>query len=270
MRDTDTILAEGSRAEIFEHFLVSGIFSAWAPELLTFASFQPGERLLDVACGTGIVARSAASVGAADDQLTGLDINQEMLELARSLCPAISWIHGDAMQIELSDAQFEVVTCQQGLQFFPDRGTALREMHRVLVPGGRLAAAVWCSEDQNPALGAVRQSIENHLGPEASEVMRIPCSLGDAEEIFNLLRSAGFEGLAIRRMVIPARFPSPRVYAQVLVTGGALARAGIVVAEEALSAITVEVEDALISYVGNGGLEIPMAGYLAIGHKTLT
>ncbi len=123
------------------------VFSPWATDLLELAKLRPGERVLDVACGTGIVARGAAAQIGTTGAVTGLDLNPGMLNVARArptpFGAAVTWVEGSALAMPLPDAAFDAVLCQQGVQFFPDQSAGLREMHRVLVPGGRVLLSVW-------------------------------------------------------------------------------------------------------------------------------
>src|SRR5437667_1692341 len=121
-------------AEIYDRHMVPAMLASWVPALLDLVTLKPGERVLDVACGTGVVARQAASRAGAGGQVVGLDLNGDMLALARALGPAVEWREGNAMTLPFAASAFDVVVCQQGLQFFPDCGQALREAHRVLVP----------------------------------------------------------------------------------------------------------------------------------------
>src|SRR5436309_1061779 len=125
-------------AEMYERGLVPAIFAPWATILIEQAALQPGDRVLDVACGTGVVARLAALQVGSTGQNIGLDNNTGMLAVARSLPPipgvSLEWQEGNALAMPFADASFDVLLCQQGLQFFPDRSAALCEMHRVLVP----------------------------------------------------------------------------------------------------------------------------------------
>ena len=141
MPDTSELPA-GSPAEIYERHMVPAIFAPWSADLLALVKPQPGERVLDVSCGTGIVARNAASMVGGTGRVVGIDMNASMLEIARSNDAPVEWREGDALAMPFLDQEFDVVVCQQGLQFFPDRSKALREMHRVLVPNGRLGIAV--------------------------------------------------------------------------------------------------------------------------------
>jgi ubiquinone/menaquinone biosynthesis C-methylase UbiE len=121
----------------------------WAPLLVETARLTAGERVLDIACGTGVVTRAAAKRVGLTGRIVGIDLNPGMIAVARSL-PApigasIEWLERSALDLQLEDASFDVVLCQQGLQSFPDKTVALQEMRRVLDRGGRLALSVWTS-----------------------------------------------------------------------------------------------------------------------------
>src|SRR5438477_104942 len=127
-----------SAPDVYERDLVPAVFGAWAPRVIALATPKPGDRVLDVACGTGIVAQRVAERLGAAGQIVGLDLNPAMIAKARSIAPAIDWREASVMAMPLPDASFDIVYCQLGLQFFPDRPAALQEMRRVLAPQGRL------------------------------------------------------------------------------------------------------------------------------------
>jgi SAM-dependent methyltransferase len=149
--------------------------------------------VLDVACGTGIVARRAAARGA---RVVGVDRNAQMLAVARATAPAIEWIEADASALPLADDAFDHVLCQQGLQFMPDPAAAVAEMRRVLAPGGRLALSVW-----RPC--AAYEILAGLLDAEPAAVMRSPFTGPGAEELRALV------GGTVRIAIMPVRFPSP-------------------------------------------------------------
>lgn len=116
---------DASAPELYERYLVPAITSVWANDLLDRIAPRRGESLLDIACGTGIVARLAA-------QRVGIDLNAAMLAVARTKSATIEWVEGSALDLPFEANIFDVVLCQLGLQFFPHRSLALREMVRVL------------------------------------------------------------------------------------------------------------------------------------------
>jgi ubiquinone/menaquinone biosynthesis C-methylase UbiE len=146
----------GSVPDNYERHLVPSIFGPWARDLVVAANLRSGERVLDIACGTGIVARTAARNIGSSSSVVGLDLSGPMLAAARSAAAhenvTIEWREGSAVDLPLADAAFDVVFCQQGLQFFPDRAAALSEMYRVLTPGGRLVLSIWEESSEAQAL----------------------------------------------------------------------------------------------------------------------
>ena len=145
--------------EIYQREMVPASFARWAPDLVDLGAVGPGQRVLDVACGTGVVTRLAAERVGSSGRAVGLDVNADMLAAARAASPGsrIEWHEGSALALPFPDASFDVLFCQQGLQFFPDRAAGLREMRRVLVPGGRLALSCWRSVDHQPGMRALEE-----------------------------------------------------------------------------------------------------------------
>src|SRR3984957_15376131 len=158
---------EGSAAELFQRYLVPAITLKWAEDLVRRAQLRTGERVLDVACGTGVVARLAATK-VRPGQGTGLDLNAGMLAVARSLPndgAPINWTEGSALAMPFPSGHFDVVLCQQGLQFFPNQPRALRELHRVLREGGRAALSVYSPIERTPGANAFVQALDQVLEP---------------------------------------------------------------------------------------------------------
>jgi SAM-dependent methyltransferase len=200
---------------MYEAYFVPSIFGPWARVLLKHATPQPGERVLDVACGTGIVARQVAPLVGSGGSVTGLDLRPGMLAVARSRpAPAgatIKWQEGDASELPASDGAFDLVLSQQGLQFFPDRLAALREMRRVLAPGGRVALSVWQGLHRQGLFESLIRSEARHLaflGVTLAQAAA-PFSLGDAEEIATLLERAEFQSIEIVPASQSVFLPSP-------------------------------------------------------------
>jgi ubiquinone/menaquinone biosynthesis C-methylase UbiE len=131
----------------------TSLFAQWAPALVDAAGVQPGHSVLDVACGTGILARIAADRVGPSGTVSGVDLNQGMLTVARRLRPDLDWRQGDVADLPFADGSFDVVACQSALMFFPDATGALREMGRVCRPAGTVAVQVYRSLDDQPAYG---------------------------------------------------------------------------------------------------------------------
>ena len=181
--------------EMYERWLVGPLFRPWAEMTLEDLQLSPGDRVLDIACGTGIVARVAKERLGDAGYVVGVDVSPDMLGVARAAAPAIDWREGNASDLPLHDKeQFDVVICQQGLQFFPDKSAAVAEMRRALAKGGRLAVATWRSDDEIPMFRELRRVAERHLGAIADQRY----GFGDPAPLEELLRDAGFQDIRIR------------------------------------------------------------------------
>jgi ubiquinone/menaquinone biosynthesis C-methylase UbiE len=257
--------------ELYERFLVPSKFGPWAAELVALGAPQPGERVLDVACGTGVVTRLVLPHVGDTGKVVGLDLSAGRLAVARSLTSdsgmTIEWREGDVGALPFSDANFDLVSCQQGFQFFPDRLVALREMSRVLVSGGRLALSVWRSIDHQPGALAMANALQRHVSAEAAAFRHTPFALGEAEAIEAPMREAGFRDVVIRPTVKTVRFPSADAFTMRYICGVApLARMVSEVDDNARSALLQDVSAALQSYVDADGLAIPTASHLVTAH----
>ncbi len=161
-------------AEMFDQYFGPTIFTPWARVLLEYAAPQPGERILDLACGTGTVARHVAPMVGASGKVVALDISPDMLAVASSHpAPAGSpfeWRAGDATSLYLPDGAFDLVLSQRGLQFFADRAAAVREARRVLIDEGRFVLNVWQALDRHPVYEALCQAEARHLDLQLSDV----------------------------------------------------------------------------------------------------
>ena len=267
MSHQDSNCLIGSPAEIYERFMVPAQFAPWVSDLLTLVQLKPGDRLLDLACGTGIVARKAVRQVGESGRVVGLDNNPRMLEMARSLDTSIEWTEANAMDVPFSDADFDIVVCQQGLQFMPDRLAAVEEMYRVLAPGGRVAIATWFSLEHIPGFFAIAQGLARHVSNEVAGLMHSAFSLGDSGEVRALFEKAGFDIISIRDATKSARFPSVEDFVRVVVIGGIVGRSGIVLSDETLSALIGDVSDELQPYIDDQGLAFPMTANLATARK---
>jgi SAM-dependent methyltransferase len=203
-----------SPAHAYQDFFGPAIFEPLRAHVIELAAPRRAERVIDVACGTGIVTRALAERVGPGGRVVGVDLNPMMIEVARSLpapAGAIEWREGDGTALDLPDAAFDLACCQQGLQFFPDRAAGAAELRRVLATGGRAVVAAWQGLDAHPLYAALADAEEPHLAALGVEITRAeltaPFSLGDAGALRALLTGAGFGEVEIATRTIQARFP---------------------------------------------------------------
>ena len=250
---------QGDAAERYERWVVPFVIGPWAPGLLDLAELRAGQRVLDVATGTGLIARLAARRVTPGGAVTGLDLNEGMLKAARQfpLPPGVTidWRQGSALALPFSDGAFDVVLCQQGLQFFPDRVKALREMHRVLVSGGRVALSVWTGP--SPYFVAQREGLARHVSPEAATSSAAAFTLGDSDELSGLLKLADFHDVVVHHVRMTLRFPAPEEFLLRHLSALPVAELVAAVGEEGRAALVVHMKEAMHAYVDGYGLAVP-------------
>jgi ubiquinone/menaquinone biosynthesis C-methylase UbiE len=207
-------------AETYEAFMVPFRFRPWAEALFDHVDVPAGARVLDLACGTGIVARVAATRLQGSGTITGVDMNPAMIEVARSASAAehleIDWQVGLAGELPFPDASFDLVTIQQGLQFFPDKPTALRDCLRVLVPGGLLAVEIWSALEKQGVQKAYAEAIERVTGTPS---MHAPYGTTTAQQMHDLIAGAGFVDVSVDEVTIQLSYDNPGSYAERMLQG---------------------------------------------------
>ncbi len=201
---------KGNAAQQYEQNHVPRILRPMAEAMFEHVSLNEGDRVLDAACGTGIVTRVAVERYGNLVSIVGLDFNAGMLEVARANSPTthtpIEWQHGDIGALPFPDDCFDIVLCQQGLQFAPDKLAALNNIRRVLSPGGRLAFTVW--SEVNPLLAATADAVRRHVSDEAATNLLMVNAWSDTKIIRKLVDEAGFRAIEMRIIVSPMRWPS--------------------------------------------------------------
>jgi len=212
-----------SAAEVYEEFFVPALFGQWADPIVDAAGVKPGDMILDVACGTGVVAREAAKRLGKSGRVFGLDCNDGMLAVARRIAPNIDWRLGRAEDLPFESCIFDAVTCQFALMFFEDRGAALREMWRVLKPGGRLAVATWDRLEHSPGYSAMVALLQRLFGQQAADALRAPFVIGEADTLTTIAAEAGITGAAVETRDGAVTFPSLDAWVHTDVKGWTLA-----------------------------------------------
>ncbi len=260
-----TLPAQIEAAMAYEALFVPALFGPWAPKVVDAARIQPGQRVLDVACGTGVLAREAAARTGATAHVAGLDSTPGMLAVARQIAPEIEWKEGLAESLPFADHAFDAVVSQFGLMFFEDRRQALQEMRRVLAPGGRLAVAVWDSLDNMPAYAAEVALLERMAGGPAADALRAPFVLGGRRELAAIFTDAGLSQVEVATHPGAARFPDIRAMVEADLRGW-LPVMGVVLAEEEIITILAEAEQALRPYVnGQAPVTFALSAHIVTG-----
>jgi ubiquinone/menaquinone biosynthesis C-methylase UbiE len=258
----------GSAPENYERYFVPAIGAPLAHDLVEIAALRPGERVLDVACGTGVVARLAAQRVGTGGSVAGLDVNPGMLAVARSASPpgmSIEWHEGRAEAMPLPDAAFDVVLCQMGLQFVPDRPAALREMRRVLAPGGRLILTV---PGPTPQLFVILgEALARHIGAEAAGFVNHVFSLHDTANLQNLMDGAGFRDVSVRADIKSLHLPAPTEFLWQYVHSTPLGGAVAQVDDERRSALERDVVAQWQEFVEDRALVLQVRMVVATARK---
>lgn len=262
---TETFQLTREQAQAYDDLFVPALFGQWAPPLLDCARVHHGQSVLDVACGTGVVARAARDVVGPGTRVVGVDLNPAMLEVAENARPDLEWMLGDAEDLPFADAEFDVVLCQSALFFFADPGRAVAEMARVVTPGGVVALQTYAPLAEQPAYGPFVELVAAHAGPEARILLGTYWSQGDIEGLLRLTSAAGLSLLESRSSLGVASFPSAAAVATTEIQATPLAER---ISPETLALIVAGTEELLAEYADQSGLvRLPIRATLLAAHN---
>ena len=248
---------DGTPAEQYERVIVPRVFLPLAREVVAAAALSTGERVLDVACGTGALTRLLAAGVGPTGSVVGLDVNAEMLSVAAMSVPDrhVEWRQASASELPFAEATFDLVTCQHGVQYFPDRTEALGEMRRVLREGGRLVLTCWRASTESPAYLAVERWLTERSGTPTSLP---PFCFADSDEFCRVVDAAGFTDVQLRTVPLSVHYPAVEIFVRSLFTSpGTRAVMADVGEEEAVELIS-QVEKDLAPYSSpDGSVTVP-------------
>jgi SAM-dependent methyltransferase len=262
----------GSGPECYERFLVPAIFAPWAALLLEHAQLHGGERVLDAACGTGIVARNASSLLGPASHVVGADINPGMLAVARAAASAEhadvdEWRECSIENLPFADGEFDVVLCQQGLQFAQDKAAAIGELSRVLSDRGRLVISVWRGVEHCPYIAALASALAEHVGAEAGTRMAAPCSFGNGARLRGLLNGAGLNDVQLRIDMLVMRISEPSRFLPAQFAASPVAAQIQALDENARNALFDDIERRLSVYTDDSGWAIPFEAHSIVARR---
>ncbi|MBX3498063.1 MAG: class I SAM-dependent methyltransferase [Alphaproteobacteria bacterium] len=262
-------MSDTAMAEAYERDLVPNVFRPWAEAVIEPLGLRAGQHVLDVACGTGIAARTAARHVGASGSVVGVDNNEAMLEVARRApsepgASPIEWLCADACRLPYRDAMFDLVTCFEGLQFFPDRSRALDGFRRLLRRRGRFTGTSWGPIEQNPGYQALSEGLARFVSADAGRLTSFVFSHPD--EIHTLLTQAGFVDVHVEARHLVRRVPSARSFIGWIASGAPYSRQRLaLLSEKDREGFLEHVDLRLARYVHDEGLMMPFVRYVFFG-----
>lgn len=254
-----------SAADVYDEFFVPSLFQQWAAPVAEAAKLSAGQAVLDVACGTGVLAREALARVGETGSVTGVDLNDGMLAVARRRAPQASWQTGRAEALPFEDGRFDAVISQFGLMFFEDRAGALNEMQRVLSPGGRMAVAVWDTLENTPGYAAMVDLLRRLFGQQAADALYAPYCLGEPAELLELFSEAGIPNAECQSQTGEASFPSLEAWVHTDVKGWTLAD---LIDDAQCAELQREAQTALAEFVqADGTVKFAAPAHIVVAEK---
>lgn len=258
-------LGDGA-AERYETILTPTILGPFARALVDFAVLRPSERVIDIGCGTGAAARYAAPKVGGRGSVLGIDINQGMIAMARSLPAvdgaAIEWRVARATELPVPDGKIDVALCAQTLQFLPEKHQALAEAHRVLRDGGRALVSLWCAIEENPYFEALVTAMRRHVGAEVAAGLEAIFALTDMDEVTAMLQKAGFGEIdhEVTRLDLP--LPALRTFVPRHIGATPMAAGFEQAGVDRQQAVVTEVAERLSGFENGRGARIPFRSHM--------
>ncbi len=262
---TETFSLSLEQAHAYEDLFVPALFAQWVPALLDAAEVTAGQRVLDVACGTGVVARRAVELVGPAGAVSGVDLNAAMIQVAKERGSGIDWRVGDAAALPYDDESFDSVVCQSALFFFPTPRQAVEEMARVVRTEGVVALQTYAGLDQQPAYGPFVALVARNAGDEARRLMGTYWSQGDLDGLTSLLGAAGLDPSAAHTTLGEVRFPSMDAFVHTEIQATPLASR---IEPETYAAIVSEAREALADHEEpDGSVVLPIRACFVAGRK---
>lgn len=256
MSEPDEMGLTPEAAQGYEQLFVPAIFDQWPAVIMDMAGVGAGDRVLEAGCGTGVLAREVIHRVRPDGSVTGLDLSESMLSVARGLCPEVDFRQGNAMDLPFDDGSFDVVIASFMLMFVPEPARAVSEFWRVLRPGGRLVIAVWEALEQNPVYAGLVDITRRRLDDAAGDSLAWPFALGEEGRLADVCQRAGVADVGISAHDGRARFPSLDAFVATEIRAWLLANS---VDEESLTAIVADSRVRFASYCdASGAVDFPM------------
>lgn len=211
MAGSDFDFGAASVARAYDDVLVPLMFDPWARSLLAERADWQGRTVLDVATGTGIVARMLVDLVGPSGRVVATDLNPEMIQCARERCngsvPAVEFLECPASPLPIPDQSIDTAVCQQGFQFFPDRAAAAQELARVLRPGGSVLVSTWLPVSECVFFEWICDALVETGEPEIAATMRLPFDHCSADDLRNAFGTAGFTDIVVSRRAVDFVMP---------------------------------------------------------------
>jgi ubiquinone/menaquinone biosynthesis C-methylase UbiE len=251
----------GSIPANYDRYLGPFLFEPFARDLAARVDWVAGARVLELACGTGRLTRHLAGALTGGQQLTATDLNADMVSYARSVVPAgdaVIWQTADAADLSFDDERFDTVVCQFGLMFLPDKGAALREWIRVLVPGGQLLVSVWDAMEHSPASAIVHRTVVDAFPDDPPLFITVPHSMHDQRALHALVEAAGFVDIVVEEVDLVGESTTAADFARGFVYGSPLHTALAARAPDRVDEIHELVSNAVAAGLGDNPMRSPL------------